>query len=147
MRRPSLVQKRFLALSFVRYTYGVTQQDAVQHRQKGAQYGLEQARVLSENEKYQGALFHCHLAVEKMLKAQHIKEHDAIPPYTHDLIALAGMLQREWSEEEKEDLRFLSRFVIDARYADPPWAEEYATAENATHWITRAQYFLSLFQS
>jgi HEPN domain-containing protein len=124
----------------------MTQQDAAQQWLAEARDELEAARILRERGKYRQALFLCHLAVEKALKGAHIAEKDDVPPKTHDLIDLAQRLKREWTENEKEDLRFLSRFVIDARYADPPWTEEYATEEHATHWVERCEYFLSKLQ-
>lgn len=119
-------------------------EDAAKQWHAEAQDELEAAQFLKEKSKYRQALFLCHLAVEKALKGAYIAGRGAIPPKTHDLIDLAQQLGREWTEAEKEDLRFLSRFVIDARYADPPWTEEYATEESATHWIERSKYFLSL---
>ena len=47
----------------------MTQEQAASFWQKGAQEELRSAQILLEHQSYAAALFHCHLAVEKALKA------------------------------------------------------------------------------
>lgn len=123
----------------------MTQQDAIHHWLHGAQEELDSARVLQKSGKYLQALFHCHLAVEKALKAKWIAERNAADvPHTHDLLRLAEELKQEWTEEQKTLLETMTRFVIDARYADPGRAEAYATRDHVQMWIGHAEHFLSL---
>lgn len=122
----------------------MTQKDAAMHWQQGAQEELTAARVLHEGKQYRQALLLCHLAVEKALKATYIREHDDEPPKTHNLVALARRLSSfDWSQEEIDELDELSDFVIDARYADPPWAEETATEARSSVWLERTAQYLS----
>ena len=126
----------------------MTQQDAAEQWREGARDELAAARVLLEGQRYEQALFHCHLATEKALKAAWIVAHGTEePPHTHDLVSLAKALPRQWTDEQLTDFETLTRFVIDARYADPPWAKEYATKEHAATWLERAKGFCSLLQS
>lgn len=120
----------------------MTQQEAVAHWLRGAEKALKAAQILQRDGIFEPALFECHLCVEKALKAAYLHEHDKAPPPTHNLILLAKNLARSWTEDELEQLRTLSQFVIDARYADPPWAEEYATEINTAFWIERSAAFL-----
>jgi HEPN domain-containing protein len=126
----------------------MTQQEAVRHWQEGARKALRAAKVLHEDGNDESALFHCHLAVEKALKAAWIAQRDTEePPHTHDLVALAKALEKQpWTEEDLEVLETLTRFVIDARYADPTWAVEYATKENTERWIEQGRRFISFLQ-
>lgn len=125
----------------------MTQREAIEHWLTGAQKALRAAKVLQEDENFEPALFECHLCVVKALKAAYLREHDEAPPPAHDLIALADVWKREWSEEERQHLRTLSRFVVDARYADPPWALEYATKDNTAYWVDQAEHFLTILSS
>ncbi|HEY4761448.1 MAG TPA: HEPN domain-containing protein [Thermoguttaceae bacterium] len=61
--------------------------------------------------------FHCQQCVEKFFKALLI-HHNIMPPKTHDLVLLDGLLSpvcREWSWP-LEELRFLTRAAVAFRY-------------------------------
>lgn len=62
------------------------------------------------------AMFFCHLAVEKMLKALFVKNTGSPPPPTHHLPRLAMESTLALSEEDVEFLNELLRFNIEARY-------------------------------
>jgi len=53
----------------------MTQQEASDHWRKGAEDALVMAQLGHEHGKYALSLFHCHLAVEKALKALYTKLH------------------------------------------------------------------------
>ena len=62
----------------------------------------------------------CHQAVEKIFKAYFAKTMEETPPYTHDLVGLAqktGIFE-EMSEEQKDFVRELNPFNIEARYPE-----------------------------
>jgi HEPN domain-containing protein len=121
----------------------VTEADVIAHWRKGARDELASANLLHEGGQYPGALFHCHLAVEKALKAMYMEEHRTEAPLTHDLLQIALQLPRAWSEEEKQLLADLTEYAVAARYDDPVWAEREATADNVTAWIRRVTSLLS----
>ena len=62
------------------------------------------------------ALFFCHLAIEKMLKALFVKVNKGSPPPTHNLPRLATESKLTLSGEDIEFLNELLRFNIEARY-------------------------------
>jgi len=62
------------------------------------------------------ALFFCHLAIEKMLKALFVKVNGGSPPPIHNLPRLAMESKLALSEEDLEFLNELLRFNIEARY-------------------------------
>ncbi len=111
------------------------QAEIIKHWHRGAHDALDAARLLAKNGKYALALFHCHLAVEKALKAVFILEKDKNPPPTHDLSALAEQLSSHWSEQEEDLLDDLSGYSTAARYEDQRWHEEKATKENVAAWL------------
>lgn len=118
-------------------------ENIVEHWQKGARDSLETAEWNYSSGKYELALFHCHLAVEKALKAEYLKESKGEPEKTHDVFKLAMQLGREWSDTQKEQLEELRTFSTEARYSEPNWAQECANEETVKKWLGIASEFLS----
>lgn len=123
----------------------MTQQEVSEHWRKGAKDTLVMAQLGLSNEKYALALFHCHLAVEKILKAAYIDVHQQGPPPTHHLLSLALQLRQTWSADEEKKLIDLTDYAIAARYDDPSWAERHATEKNSSLWLKFAQELLHRF--
>ena len=121
----------------------MTETEVIDHWRNGARSELQSAKLLADGGQYSGALFHCHLAVEKGLKAQYMEELREEPPPTHNLVFVAEKLKREWSDDEKRQLDSLTQYAVAARYDDPAWAEHEATAENAARWIEYTDHFLT----
>lgn len=96
-----------------------------------------------EGGQYSGALFHCHLAVEKGLKALYMEQCRKDAPMTHDLLQIALQLQKSWTEEDKKLFADLTEYAVAARYDDPFWANREATAENVAAWVRKVDAFLS----
>jgi HEPN domain-containing protein len=122
----------------------MTEADVIAHWRKGAKDALESAKLLCEGNQFTNALFLCHLAVEKALKALYMAQYDKDAPYSHNLLDLALSLQQTWSKEQKSALDELTDFVVGARYSDPVWAREYADKAHASQWIDWTQKFLFL---
>lgn len=120
-------------------------QDVVRRWKESARAEWESARVLQEHGHHAQTLFHCHLSVEKILKAIYIEENDTEPPYSHNLVVLARKLLRTWTAEEELDLGKLSQYCEQSRYGDELWARDAATAQSSAYWLDRSKYFLSLF--
>jgi HEPN domain-containing protein len=121
----------------------VTTADLIAHWRKGAKIALRLAAVCADQRAYELALFHCHLAVEKAIKAAIMEKTRKPHPKVHDLLRLASLLQEDWPAPDQELLDTLSDFAIAARYDDPAWAERFATAKNARRWISRTTSFLA----
>jgi len=65
---------------------------------------------------YQWALFLCHIAIEKVLKAIYIKVKDQYPPPIHKLAKLAQDCRLVLTEAQLDDLKEMTTFHIEARY-------------------------------
>jgi len=83
---------------------------------KIAKEDLKVVDHLFEKEDYSWALFIGHLVLEKVLKGYYVKEVGKQVPYSHSLRYLAQQVSLELSEEQKELLRTVTRFNIEARY-------------------------------
>lgn len=122
----------------------MTKDQTVAHWKHGARASLRLAELAHTEKEYALALFHCHLAVEKALKAVYILKIEGDPPPTHDLLLLASRLEQHWSSEDEESLANLTEYAVTARYDDIEWAEQEATKQNSDHWIAQVKHFLSL---
>jgi HEPN domain-containing protein len=124
----------------------MTQNDSALFWQKRGYSELKAAKVLfekSDPELYGEVIFHCHLAVELMLKARYIREHDAAAPFTHNLGELAETLGEQWSESEREDFDQLSDTAVLARYGAEEWYADHATKGHASMWIEKVERIFS----
>jgi len=83
---------------------------------RSADEDFETAYGLFDLKRYSGALFFCHLALEKVLKALFLKKNKSYPPPTHKLIRLANLAKIELNEETKKYLAEITTFNIEARY-------------------------------
>lgn len=121
----------------------VTTPEIVEHWRKGAFSALKMAKIACREREWEHTLFNCHLAVEKALKALYLAQKGSEHPRTHDLERLSHELSLALTADQYDWLADLTEFVIDARYADPVWAREQATEENARRWIERTEQLLS----
>jgi len=76
---------------------------------KSAEEDLEAGRSLLKNGHYRHSLFFAHLALEKMLKANVVKQTKEIPPRTHNLERLAELAGIKFSSEQE---KFISQFRV-----------------------------------
>jgi HEPN domain-containing protein len=113
----------------------MTKQDVVRHWQKRARGALKMAGIAHREGEYELALFHCHLALEKALKAKYMEQHEEEAPYIHDLYLLAENIQTEFSHAECDLLKGMTAFAVESRYSDPPWSEKEATKERSQEWL------------
>lgn len=67
---------------------------------------------------YVWALFVGHLCIEKLLKACYVKRVDANVPRVHDLFKLAQRCGLEMTEQQMDDLQYVTLFNIEARYEE-----------------------------
>jgi HEPN domain-containing protein len=75
---------------------------------------LAAERLCSDEKLTRVVCFHCQQCVEKSLKA-FLESKDIIPPKTHDLIRIYGMLEGQLDIEE-DMLAGLNELYIDSRY-------------------------------
>lgn len=123
----------------------VTEADVIAYWRKRARENLDAARLLHERGHEADALFHCHLAVERALKAAIMEKTGKPHPKIHELWTLAKLIQDEWGEDEQQLFDSLSDVAIAARYDDPSWAERQAKPRRVEQWIASTDRFLSSF--
>ena len=73
---------------------------------------------LFQTKDYHWALFVGHLVIEKLLKAYHVKKHNAHPLFIHDLRRLTEKSELKLNEEQKVFFDTVTKFNIRARYQD-----------------------------
>lgn len=81
-----------------------------------AEEDISVARQLFKVKKYAYALFFCHLAIEKMLKAVVVKKTQAHASWTHNLPFLAGRANLALGKSDMEFLAEMTRWNLEARY-------------------------------
>jgi len=79
---------------------------------------FETAGILFASGRNTYALFFCHLAIEKLLKALVVRKTNAHAPYDHNLQRLALDAGLQLSEAMQESLAEINTFNIKARYDD-----------------------------
>lgn len=92
--------------------------EIIKNWSEASKQDLETAEILFDNEKYNHALFFCHLSIEKYLKAIIVKTTKIAPPLIHDLVRLAEKTDIKLTNKIKNELADISAFNIQARYDD-----------------------------
>jgi HEPN domain-containing protein len=96
----------------------MTKKDKVKYWLKTADQDWKVANHLFEKKDYSYALFFCHLAIEKILKAIFTDKKDKTPPFSHNLVYLSEKAGLELNDENLELLEEVSDFNLEARYPD-----------------------------
>lgn len=96
----------------------ITKKDKVKYWLKTADQDWKVANHLFEKKDYPYALFFCHLAIEKILKAIFTDKKDKTPPFSHNLVYLSEKAGLELNDENLELLEEVSDFNLEARYPD-----------------------------
>jgi HEPN domain-containing protein len=126
----------------------MTQKDLVQFWQEGADEAWKTVQALMTSKRYLHALFFCHLALEKMLKAKYAATQKKIPPPTHHLTWLAQQANVSLEKEELTQLSQIMKFNIAGRYEDDKNAlAKKATPAYTEEWISITKKLLSSLQS
>lgn len=81
-------------------------------------HDLEMSRSLFRTGKYDYCLFLCHLSLEKLLKALVARAINDHPPFTHNLLYLAGTADIQLSKGQIELLDQVNKFNMEARYPE-----------------------------
>lgn len=111
------------------------QATVIRHWANSAQRDRETAQSLYRSKHLDWSLFVFHLAIEKLLKA-HVVAAEHTPPFTHDLVRLAVIAGLALSARYRAWLREISKYNIEARYAE----EKRALFRKATPAYTRAWF-------
>lgn len=98
-------------------------QEVVAYWQEDALRDFKVAEGLGSLGHYAYALFFCHLALEKMLKAVYVSRNKKHAPFTHKLVLLAEGSNLNVTEKQKTVLDTITDFNLHTRYAD--WKKEF----------------------
>ncbi len=90
----------------------------IEYWKSGSISDIETAEILLDKGKYLHGLFFCHLATEKILKANYVKHNKSVAPKTHDLIYLTEHSELELEEKYLEFLPVLMKYQLEGRYPD-----------------------------
>lgn len=121
----------------------MSQDEAIRQWLDGAAKSLRAAQVLHADSNEELALFHCHLTVEKTLKALYVLEKDTAPPLTHDLTTIASALGDDHLKKMLDDFKTMSKFAVASRYDDVEILEDEVMPTRVDHWITFSSSLLT----
>lgn len=91
-------------------------QKVVDHWCAGSASDIRSAKLLLAGKQLLQALFFCHLAIEKTLKALIVRESKDHAPFVHSLVYLSGKTSLELSKKDLTFLELMSRYNIEGRY-------------------------------
>ena len=108
---------------------------------KSAEDDLEAVKYLVDNNKTLQAMFFCHLAVEKTIKAHVAKQTNDVPPKIHNLKRLAELAKLNLTDGQKNILNELMVFQQEGRY--PEYYPEKPSQEFASTIYDETKIILS----
>ncbi|MBN2595029.1 MAG: HEPN domain-containing protein [Sedimentisphaerales bacterium] len=85
-----------------------------------AEYDLATAQDMSKAGRYLYVAFMCQQAIEKILKACYVKQHESTPPYTHNLLRLIKEIKfkDDVGDEIMSTIEELNSYYIESRYTE-----------------------------
>lgn len=90
----------------------------IEHWRNASANDFEVARSLFRTGKYDYCLFLCHLTLEKQLKSIVAAVTMDHPPYTHNLLFLAGKAGLQLTKQQVELLEQINAFNMEIRYPE-----------------------------
>lgn len=90
----------------------------VEYWLSSAQHDLRTAELLFANHHNDWCLYLGHLVLEKTIKAHYVRARSAVPPRSHNLLALARDAGLALSSHQQLLLQEVGDFNIEARYPD-----------------------------
>ena len=96
----------------------MNKQKAIDYWLNLAEYDLKTAKVMFDGRRYLYVGFMCHQVIEKALKGLYVKQHNKIPPYTHNLLTLCAAIEIALTDEQQGFFAELNPLNIEARYPE-----------------------------
>jgi HEPN domain-containing protein len=96
----------------------MNKQKAINYWFNMADYDLKTAQVMLDGRRYLYVGFMCHQVIEKALKGLYVKQHNKIPPYTHNLLTLYADLNLNLTKKQQDFFTELNPLNIKARYPE-----------------------------
>lgn len=120
-------------------------QEVVAYWQEGAERDVKVAEGLVQLGHYAYALFFCHLALEKMLKAVYVSRNKKHAPFTHDLAALLQESGLPFTEETLKECAVIAQFNMKTRYPGQKskMYRQFNNREYAERYLTKSNELLS----
>ena len=84
----------------------------------GATDDLKSAKILIESNRLQHGLFFCHLVIEKVIKANVVRQTGEIAPRSHNLLYLSEIANLVFDEDDEIFLGILMKYQLQGRYPD-----------------------------
>ena len=109
----------------------------IEYWKEGAISDLEAASILLNNNKFLNALFFCHLAIEKALKAHYVKIYSIVPPRTHNLGFLLDKTGITVSQEQDEFIGIIMEYQLEGRY--PQYYPQIPSKELVLHYLSQTE--------
>ena len=91
---------------------------AIEYWIKSSDEDYKTAEALLSLNRFSHALFFCHLAIEKMLKALVVIKTNDDSPFAHNLLRLSELTGISFSKEQLDLMDEINTFNIKARYDD-----------------------------
>ena len=84
----------------------------------GATDDLKSAKILIESNRLLHGLFFCHLVIEKVIKANVVRQTGEIAPRSHNLLYLSEIANLVFEEDDEIFLGILMKYQLQGRYPD-----------------------------
>lgn len=119
--------------------------DAVHRWRAGANEAYKAAGALHGDGLHSLSLYFCHLAIERAIKASYIDVTGAEPPHSDNVVAIALLLDPDWSKDELSALDALAKHAAGALRDWGSNSPDFATAERSEQWVLKTAVFLSAY--
>ena len=97
----------------------MTKQEHIAYWVETSEKDWKAVKNMYKSKDYLQGLFFAHLVLEKLIKANWIKNNSGNhPPRLHNLISLCGKADLEFPEEEMIFLAMMNNFQLEGRYPD-----------------------------
>jgi HEPN domain-containing protein len=114
----------------------MTKQEHIAYWIRTAEEDWTVVDILFEKSKYLYCLFYAHLAVEKILKANWVKNSDEnYPPKIHNLVKIVQLANIELPDDDVDFLFNFNDFQLEGRYPDYLFRTEKRCNESFTKKI------------
>ncbi len=90
----------------------------IEYWSESAKSDIDTAEILIDKGKFLHGLFFCHISIEKILKANFVRQKKTLAPKTHDLIYLAEQADLKLEENYLQFLPILMKYQLEGLYPD-----------------------------
>ena len=117
----------------------------IDYWRQGAKEDLETAGILLDKNKIKEGLFFCHLCIEKVIKANYVKQNNEPAPKSHNLLYLLSKTDLILKDSDEDFLGILMKYQLEGRYPDyliekpkdETIAEYFETTKELLNWLMK----------